>query len=587
MVKGWLWVDIYELQNEGNLFWSIISSSFGGEPNAFIKKETIKVLKNGGALVYIYSKNFNKFSKENFMNQWGIDYQFMNEQIQFICLEEEIMKDNTIDEKKTLEVYDNKIKELKDNGFEDIIIYTTRYNYYKQKLGFEGLIDLHEELRKRAQEGNVIIAIRYIINDFYEKDLLKLISLHHAFILEGPEKVEVYTYMELFSTGFINISRKGIIEDEHERELRKIEKLKTIGEFAEGLAHDFNNLLTTIVGYSQIALLKDIEDEIKDYFNVIYKTALDGKAIMNRIQDFVKGTDRSNREFHKLNDLVLGSLDMARHRIKMDNRTSGEIKIKESLTSNSYIYCNEYEIRQVMLNIILNALDSMVEGGILTINTYDLEEEAVIEIVDTGMGMEEKVKEKLFEPYFTTKGSKGTGLGLNIAKKILKDHFANIEVDSKSGKGSKFTIYFPTIEEIPNEIIMVEDKKYNALIIENEYIKAYKLIELFSLLNIGTDVEFLNDKILDDLSHKHYDLIIGCYNHKDIESIIFFIKLKNNFPEIPFILVVDSEEKVEPNLYNVVDEVIQKECTIEELSYVIKKLLNSIDNKKGTSYNTN
>ncbi len=580
-------MDIYELQNEGNLFWSIVSSSFGGEPNAFIKRETKKVLKNGGALVYIYSNNFNKFSKENFMNQWDIDFQLINGQVKFVCLEEEIMKNNKADRKKMLKVYDDKIEELKDNGFEDIIIYTTRYNFYKEILGFDDLINLHKELKKVAYENNIIIVIRYIINDFYEEDFLKLISLHNIFILEGSEKIEVYTYMELFKTGFINLSRKGIIEEEHEKELRKIEKLKTIGEFAEGLAHDFNNLLTTIVGYSQIALLKDMEDEIKNYFNVIYRTALDGKAIMNRVQDFAKGTDKINRDFHDLNDLVLESLDMARHRIKVKSKANGEIKIIEKLDSESRIYCNEYEIRQVMLNIILNALDSMVEGGTLILSTYDLDEKAVIEVEDTGIGMEDRVKEKLFEPYFTTKGSKGTGLGLNIAKKILEDHFAGINVESESGKGSKFILHFPILDEKPDEIPMIEGKKYNALIIENEYIKAYKLIELFSLLNIGTEVEFLKDEVLGKLSHEKYDLIISCYDPVDIEGIMFFTKIKNKFPNIPFILAVDNIDKVEADLYNIADGVVEKGCTVDELSYVVKKLLNSVDNEDDKSYNIN
>lgn len=580
-------MNVYELQNEGNSFWGIISSSFGGEPNTLIKRETKKVLKNGGVLVYIYSKNFSDFSKEDFLKQWNIDFQLIDGQIVFVCLEEEIMKNNEIDINDTLEFYDKLTEDLKYKGFEDIIIYTTRYNYYREKLGSEGLITLHKELRKRTIEDNIIIAIRYIINDFYEKDLFEIISLHHIFIVEGPDKIEVYDYVELFREGFINLSRRGIIEEEHEKELRKIEKLKTIGEFAEGLAHDFNNLLTTIVGYSQIALLKDIDDEIKDYFNVIYKTALDGKAIMNRVQDFAKGTDKLDRDFHRLNELVSRSLDMASHRIKMSNKTSGQINIKRNLNSNNYIYCNEYEIRQVMLNIILNALDSMVDGGTLTLSTYDIEDKAVIEIEDTGIGMEEIVKEKLFEPYFTTKGSKGTGLGLNIAKKILEDHFAEIDVESERGKGSKFIIYFPVLKEKPDDLMVVNDSKYNALIIENEYTKAYKLVEKLTLLNIGVDVEFIKDEVFEKLSKKYYNFVISCHDPDDIENIVFFTRLKNEFPEIPFLLAVEDLNKVDENLYNIADEIIEKDSAVDKLSKVIEKLINSVDRERNSSYNIN
>src|SRR5699024_4096956 len=115
---------------------------------------------------------------------------------------------------------------------------------------------------------------------------------------------------------------------------------------------------------------------------------------------------------------------------------------------------------------------------------------------------------------------------------------AEINVESESGEGSKFTIYFPLLEEKPDEIMMVNDSKYNALIIENEYIRAYKLVENLSLLNISTDVEFLKDQIIEKLYNKCYDFVISCHDPDDIENIVLFTKLKNEFPEVSFILVV-------------------------------------------------
>ncbi len=572
------------LQNEGNLFWGIISSSFGKEPNEFVKIEMQKVLKKGGAFVYIYSKDSNKFCREEFMNEWEINFEPKTNQLQIICLED-IKGKKELCAKKIIEFYRRKIKELREEGFHDIIVYITRYEYNKQQLNYKEIFKLYQGLKNESIKNKVVLAVRYIINDFYEEELLKLLSFHNVFILEGPEKSKVCTYVDILRAGFINLLRKEILEDEYEKELKKIEKLRTVGEISEGFAHDFNNLLTTIVGYSQIGLLKEPGEEIGEYLNVIYKTALDGKAIMKRIQDFIKGSENADKVFHELNTLVLESLDMAKHRIKIGNKINQKIKIIEDLKSDSCIYCNEYEIRQVMLNIILNALDSMEYGGTLTIKTYDLENEAVIEIIDTGMGMSSIVKEKLFEPYFTTKGSEGTGLGLNIAKKILEDHYAEIKVESEKEKGSKFIIYFPILKEKLDEIMKSEGKKLNALIIEKDYIKAYKIIELLNLLNISSRVETLKDEIIEKLSKKEYDLIISIYNPEDIKNIIFLTKLKNRFPEIPFVLFVDDKKKVESNLRNLVDEVVEKECTVEELSQVINKTFNTINSKGKKNYN--
>ena len=102
----------------------------------------------------------------------------------------------------------------------------------------------------------------------------------------------------------------------------------------------------------------------------------------------------------------------------------------------------------------------MEEGGTMTIKTYDNGEQTVLEIADTGHGMDEITVAKLFDPYFSTKGDNGTGLGLNIAKKVFDKHDAKVKVESKIGKGTKFLIYFPTEVAMQN-IAEIGSKDYN------------------------------------------------------------------------------------------------------------------------------
>lgn len=152
---------------------------------------------------------------------------------------------------------------------------------------------------------------------------------------------------------------------------------------------------------------------------------------------------------------------MTEHKFKhcaLDKKDKLELVI--DLNSNRYIYGNEYELRQSIINIILNGVDAMGEGGIMSIKTYDDGEHTILEIIDTGHGMDEITKSKLFNPYFSTKGNMGTGLGLNIAKKVFDKHNADVKVESKVGKGTKFLIYFPTEEPLPH-VAEMESRDYN------------------------------------------------------------------------------------------------------------------------------
>ena len=127
------------------------------------------------------------------------------------------------------------------------------------------------------------------------------------------------------------------------------------------------------------------------------------------------------------------------------------------LQSKGLVYVNEYEVKQSIINIILNGVDAMDGDGQMIIRTYDVGSQAVLEISDTGKGMDEQTKAMIFNPFFTTKGNEGTGLGLNIAKKVFDNHRAKVFIDSKLGQGCKFTIFFPMEENIYN-VAEVKDR---------------------------------------------------------------------------------------------------------------------------------
>lgn len=250
---------------------------------------------------------------------------------------------------------------------------------------------------------------------------------------------------------------------EFERQRRDIDNLSNVNIVTEGLLHDFSNFLATISGLSQLSMLKTNSEELKENLATINKVAFACKLTLDNINSYLKGNYEAIEDDHFIDDLINRVVDITKHKIRtlqiLENKT---IEVELCLCSNQMIRCNDYEIKRVLLNLILNAIDAMDEkGGILKIRSYKEDGCVVTEVIDTGIGMDEYTKKNIFDPYFTTKESKGTGLGLSIVKDILDSHGATIKVESVVDQGSKFTIVFP---DYRNRYI-VEDtiKVYNII----------------------------------------------------------------------------------------------------------------------------
>ncbi|KNF09627.1 signal transduction histidine-protein kinase AtoS [Gottschalkia purinilytica] len=292
---------------------------------------------------------------------------------------------------------------------------------------------------------NTIIEIPLVFMNGLHIGIMRLFSIRQAY-----DFYHHVSFLEAVSNTITSLLERQKYVDDNQRKLIMSEKLRVLGELAGGIAHDFNNILTTILGFSQIAMNKLSDSEIKQYIQTIYSSCLDGKSIVEKIQSFSRKNTNVKKEVNCINDIARSAIEMAKPKWKNYYETGGiKFHVIEKLESTSNIHCNQYEIKEVILNIILNAMDAMEKGGTLTIRTYDDDENTiVVEIEDTGSGMTEEVKENLFEPFFSTKGAKGTGLGLSISKNIIYSHGGYIEVHSVPGEGTLFKIYLPKTLEI-------------------------------------------------------------------------------------------------------------------------------------------
>ncbi|MBU1140160.1 MAG: PAS domain S-box protein, partial [Proteobacteria bacterium] len=251
--------------------------------------------------------------------------------------------------------------------------------------------------------------------------------------------------------GVVLVFRDVTHEKKIEEELLKIRKLESIGVLAGGIAHDFNNILSAILGNIELAAYRIAEDDSKTMTLLAeaQKASKRAAKLTQQLLTFSKG-GVPVREATTLPELITDSADFVLH--------GSQVFCKYTFPDDLWMVdVDSGQIGQVVQNIILNAKHAMPEGGAIVIrcaNVKDAAREALlnvdkgdyvrITIQDTGVGIPQEIRDKVFDPYFTTK-QEGSGLGLAICHSIVHKHEGYLTVDSVSGKGTTFTIYLPAV----------------------------------------------------------------------------------------------------------------------------------------------
>jgi signal transduction histidine kinase/ActR/RegA family two-component response regulator len=236
-----------------------------------------------------------------------------------------------------------------------------------------------------------------------------------------------------------------IAEQERIREqFSQMEKLSALGELASGVAHDFNNTLAGILGRAQLLQRTNDPEKLKRGLDIIIKTAEDGAKTVKRIQDFARQRRDHNFELVSIDQILLDASEITRPRWKNCAEASNiHITLDLKIGSNAMVMGDDSELREVLVNMVFNAVDAMPEGGTLTLTSRTAGELVIVAVVDTGVGMYPEVRSKIFDPFFTTKGKAGLGLGLAVSFGIIRRHGGNIDVESQYGKRTEFRITLP------------------------------------------------------------------------------------------------------------------------------------------------
>jgi signal transduction histidine kinase/CheY-like chemotaxis protein len=234
------------------------------------------------------------------------------------------------------------------------------------------------------------------------------------------------------------------------------ERLKALGQMASGIAHDVNNALSPVVGFSDIILRGDygLDAKGKKYLKYIRTAGEDIAHIVARLREFYRTREENESLLQlNLNNLVDQVVEMTRPRWRDIPQSNGiTIEVETELAADiSQLPGIESEVREALTNLVLNAVDAMPKGGKITLRTRMLRpqnggkypRQIAVEVSDSGMGMNEETRKRCLEPFFSTKGKRGTGLGLAMVYGVMKRHEGGIEILTELGKGTTFRLLFP------------------------------------------------------------------------------------------------------------------------------------------------
>ena len=238
------------------------------------------------------------------------------------------------------------------------------------------------------------------------------------------------------------------------------ERLRALGEMASGVAHDLNNALAPVVGFSELLLMTpdalDNREQLVSHLRLISDGAASAAAVIGRLRQFYRPHDAHDQfEPVELRELIEQTIALTQPKWRDQALADGKtIRIETDLREVADVAGTRSELQDVLTNLIFNAVDAIAPGAagdpdaVIALSTREEGDEVVLEVRDTGVGMTEEVRRRCLEPFFSTKGERGTGLGLSSVHGTLRRHGGALEIESTLGEGTTFRIRLPHGEAV-------------------------------------------------------------------------------------------------------------------------------------------
>ncbi|MGB8510964.1 MAG: ATP-binding protein [Pyrinomonadaceae bacterium] len=361
--------------------------------------------------------------------------------------------------------------------------------------------------------------------------------------------------------------------------LREEEKLRSLGQLAAGVAHDFNNSLTAILGRVQLLMRRTTDERQMRDLQIIETAALDAAGAVRRIQTFARRGD-TPEHLHTIaaSRLVSDVIQLTRTRWETDALASGlsfEVEFTPAPEGADEVSANPSEVREVLVNLVFNALDAMPGGGRLQLLVEGADEFVRIVVRDTGRGIPADVIGHIFRPFFTTKGARGSGLGLAVSRSIVEKHDGAIEVESEMERGTTFRILLPRVR-VPRP---KHDAGANALparrvlVVDDEELVRDVLVEM--LRELGQDVTEAGggDEALERLARESFDLMLTDLSMPGVDGLTLAARARRLAPGMRIVLATgygqDTPGGLPPDA-SLVDDVVSKPFRFSDLETLLR-----------------
>jgi GAF domain-containing protein/anti-sigma regulatory factor (Ser/Thr protein kinase) len=352
--------------------------------------------------------------------------------------------------------------------------------------------------------------------------------------------------------------------------------LQAVGELAAGAAHHLNNLMAVVLGRAQLLLMKNPESGTAANLRSIERAAIDAADTVRRIQGFSGSPAGAEAVRFDLNGVVQEAIEFTRSRWQNEARVRGlSIEVLAQPGPIPEVRGIRAEIREVVINLVLNAVDALPTGGRIVVATRAEAGRVTVSVSDAGIGMSEEVRRRAFEPFFTTKGVKRTGLGLAMAYGTIQRHGGQIALESEPGRGTKVTFGLPVAvgEADGGEAETERHRAGSVLVIDDEGTVRDLVAE--ALMSHGHRVTVASGgrEGLARFEAGRYDVVLTDLGMPDLDGWAVARAIKAASAETPILLLTGWAEALDSSSASLVDGILRKPFDIGDLAGAVAAAL--------------
>ena len=406
--------------------------------------------------------------------------------------------------------------------------------------------------------------------------------------VHAPNEREIHLLTALGRQAAIGIENARLVSDLRRTldDLRAAQEtlvrgatLRAVGELAAGAAHHLNNLMAVVLGRAQLLLMRDSSGPMAQSLKTIERAAVDAADTVRRIQAFGK-TDRDAQSVtaFDLDAMVQEALQLTRSRWENEAQARGvRIQVGFEPSALPKVPGRASEIREVVANLILNAVDALPSGGSITIRSGVQGNRAVVSVKDTGVGMSDEVKRRVFEPFFTTKGVKSTGLGLPVAYGTIRRHGGEITVESAPERGTTVSFWLPLGTEGETRAVAAprppDERRGTILVIDDEEAVRDLVADVLSGKGHAVAVAAGGREGVARFAAGAYDVVLTDLGMPDMTGWEVARQIKATHPTTPVLLITGWGDVMTAPPETVVDGVITKPFDVTRLTSAVDQAL--------------